>query len=108
MEIRAPSATGVMQAITSLPRRSDSSLNCFTAHCLQAPTEPNAGCQQKYGKFMPSSKQAARRFCFSFIWYCRSSMYTVAISSGSRPRTALLANVKLEIGAEILQGALQG
>ena len=47
IEMRVPSSAGVMQAITILPCVSFSSLNCLTAHCRQAPTEPRAGCQQK-------------------------------------------------------------
>ncbi len=50
IEMRVPSAAGVMQAMTSLPCVSASSLNCLTAHWRQAPTEPSAGCQQKYGR----------------------------------------------------------
>ena len=38
---------GVMHAMASLPVVSCSFLNCFTAHCRHAPTEPSAGCQQK-------------------------------------------------------------
>ena len=56
--MRVPSAAGVMQAITILPCVSFSSLNCLTAHWRQAPTEPSAGCQQKYGRF-EAERQAA-------------------------------------------------
>ncbi len=41
-----------------------SSLNCLTAHWRHAPTEPSAGCQQKYGRSKPSERQAWSRFCF--------------------------------------------
>src|SRR5215471_506431 len=104
MEIRVPSEAGTRQAMTILPRWSCSSLNCLTAHCRHAPTEPNAGCQQKYGKFMPRERQPWSRFCFSFIWYGWLSTYTVAIST---PRAPLFSNVPLEILAEIFQRALQ-
>src|SRR5438876_10656588 len=98
--MRVPSAAGVMQAITILPRVSASSLNCLTAHWRQAPTEPIAGCQQKYGRFMPSDRQPCSWFCFGFIWYGCLSTYTIAMSS---PRAVLLADVTLEIGAEVFQ-----
>src|SRR5581483_4514406 len=94
-----------MQAITILPCVSASSLNCLTAHWRQAPTEPKAGCQQKYGRFMPRDRQPCSRFCFGFISYCCLSTYTVAISS---PRATLFGDVALEIDAQILQCALQG
>ena len=40
-----------------------SSLNCLTAHCRHAPTDPIAGCQQKYGRSKPSERHAWSRFC---------------------------------------------
>ena len=52
-----------MQAITRRPCLSCSSLNCLTAHWRQAPTEPSAGCQQKYGRSKPSDRHWCRRFC---------------------------------------------
>ena len=48
-----------MHAITILPCVSCSSRNCLTAHCRHAPTEPIAGCQQKYGRSKPSEGRRA-------------------------------------------------
>ena len=61
IEMRVPSAAGVMQAMTMLPCLSFSSWNCLTAHCRQAPTDPSAGCQQKYGRLKPSERQACEQ-----------------------------------------------
>ena len=49
----------VMHAMTILPCLSSSFLNCLTAHWRHAPTEPSAGCQQKYGRSKPSERQPA-------------------------------------------------
>src|SRR5581483_9055627 len=105
IEIRVPSAAGVMQAITMRPRLSFSSLNCLTAHCRQAPTEPSAGCQQKYGRLKPAERQPWSRFCSGFISYGLPSTKILAIPS---PGAALLPNVPLEVVAEIFESALQG
>src|SRR5579862_195681 len=58
---------------------------------------------------MPNERQPCSRFCFSFIWYCRLSTQTVAISIGSHlsPRAAFFADVSFEIFAEVLDRALQ-
>ena len=62
-EMRVPWLAGVMQAMTIRPCVSFSSRNCFTAHWRQAPTDPIAGCQQKYGRLNPNSRLAWSRFC---------------------------------------------
>ena len=62
MEMRAPSRAGVMHAMTMRPRRSSSSRYCLTAHWRQAPTEPRAGCQQKYGRSRPRDRHSSSRF----------------------------------------------
>src|ERR1035441_5742618 len=103
IEMRVPSTAGVIQAITILPRVSLASLNCLTAHWRQAPTEPIAGCQQKYGRVMPNDREACSRVCVGVILAGLLSTYTVAMSS---PRAALLTDVPLEIGAEVFQRAL--
>jgi hypothetical protein len=62
MEILVPSDAGVMHAMTILPFVSFSSRYWITAHWRHAPTDPNAGCQQKYCRFMPRERTAWRRF----------------------------------------------
>ena len=62
MEKRAPSIAGVMHAMTMRPRWSFSSRYCLTAHWRQAPTDPSAGCQQKYGRSRPFERHSSSRF----------------------------------------------
>src|SRR6478735_7034876 len=50
-----------MHDITMRPRLSSAFAYCLTAQARQAPTEPNAGCQQKYGTSRPSVKQARNK-----------------------------------------------
>jgi len=42
-------------------------LKSFTAHWRQAPTDPKAGCQQKYGRFKPCDRQPWSKFSAGFI-----------------------------------------
>src|SRR5690606_625838 len=91
-----------MQDMTSFPRVSSSSLKDLTAHCLQAPTEPMAGCQQKYGRSNPSERQASRTFLPSLTSYGALSMKSVAIA------TFLFVNMMFKVLSEIVQRTLQG
>src|SRR5579872_1555740 len=102
--MRVPLAAGVMHAMTRRPRVSFSSRNCLTAHCRHAPTDPIAGCQQKYGRLKPSVRHASSRLTPSWTSCGRLSMKMVATSA---PRTPMVADVAVEIVAEVLQRALQ-
>ena len=96
-----------MQAMTILPCVSFSSLNCLTAHCRQAPTEPSAGCQQKYGRSKPSDRQAAAgSACGSasigLCRRCRSSPCSVTSTDSVRSWMC-----RSKSSRKILQRALQ-
>lgn len=79
MDIRVPSTAGVIHAIWIFPVVSFSSLKTFTAHRRQEPTDPIAGCQQKYGRSKPFSSATSSMLVFSRASYSVPSIYTLGI-----------------------------